>query len=431
MRAVLGLVLLALPVRALAQMPLAEASSSREAQLRPLLDVAHVTPGLSLTLLAQAVAEVERVDQESHGQTEWAAGAELAWRGDECHIVAAGGVARAIKENLTQNASAEQWSRVCAGGGLPVPQLELAERYEFQVRPSLYSPRSVLARPYSRLAVDGLLTFIDIPPGDPLSVRLQMGLFGFGYENVGQHSAGMGAGYSMFGAEAIAVRLWAPRQGPIARTDATVDILAMGGWFAEPDNPVAIQSLVVALTPVRVRALRLGSPHLLLDGEVALVGGGFTPPEAPPDVPRLTVPPADITTVTGSLTIYGGDEWHVAGAGYARTLRPTTDGFLLLEDRGTAWLTLRTNADQQILDLTLQGFGAHTTVQGAYGATDANTYGGGLGLGWLLARSMRLGFDAEVARSFYARLDAADPQPLPELGFRVLWSFSTLFGSRS
>jgi hypothetical protein len=44
---------------------------------------------------------------------------------------------------------------------------------------------------------------------------------------------------------------------------------------------------------------------------------------------------------------------------------------------------------------------------------------------------MRLGFDVEVARSFYARLDALDPRPLPEFGFRVLWSFSTLFGSRS
>jgi hypothetical protein len=424
-------VALALPVRAWAQMPPAESSSSREAELRPLIDVAQVTPGASFTTFAQAVAEVERSGDASHGQTEWALGAELAARGDGCRIAAIGGQGRAIKENLTQNASAEEWSRLCFGGGFPVPQLELSQRYEWQVRPSLYAARSVLARPYTRQVVDGLMTFIDLPPEDELTVRLQLGLFGFGWEQVTQHDAGLDAGYQMFGGEAIAARLLAPRQGPVARTDATVDILAMGGWFTQPENPVAMQTMLVSFIPVRVRALRLGDPHLLMDGEVALVGGGFVPPAAPPELPRLADPPAGIGTVTGNVTIYGGGEKHIAGIGYARTLRPTTDGLMLLEDRGTAWLTLHTIADYQYLEATLSLFAAHTSAQAAYGESSGNTYGGGLNLGWLLARTMKLGFDAEVARSFYARLDSDDPTPLPALGFRVIWSFSTLFGSRS
>ena len=428
---VVVLVALVLPARALAQMPVAESSSSREAELRPLLDVAQLTPGGSFTTFAQAVAEVERSGDVSHGQSEWALGAELAWRGDECHTAAIGGQGRAIKENLQQNASAEEWSRLCFGGGMPVPQVELSQRYEWQVRPSLYASRAVLARPYTRQVVDALITFIDVPPEDPLTVRLQLGLFGFGYEQMTQHDVGLSAGYQMFGAEAVAARLWAPKQGPVARTDATVDILAMGGWFSQPDDSLAIQSVAVSFIPVRVRALRLGNPHLLVDGELAIMGASFVPPNAPPDLPRVTVQPADITTVTGNLTIYGGGEKYITGAGIARTLRPTTDGLLLLEDRGSAWLTLHTIADHQFLEATLQLFAAHTSAQSAYGESHDDTYGGGLNLGWLLAQTMRLGFDAEVARSFYARLDAEDPRPQAALGFRVIWSFSTLFGSRS
>jgi hypothetical protein len=423
---------LALPSPALAQIPLADASSSREAQLRPLLDVAQITEGFSLTILAQAVAEVERADHESHGQTEWAAGAEVGWRGNECHSAAVGGIARAIKDNLTQSASAEQWSHLCAGGGLPVAQLDLAERYEWQVRPSLSAPRSVLARPYSRLVVDGVVTAVDLPPQDPLTVRLQFGRFAFGWERLTQHDVGgASAGYSWLGGELIGARLWAPREGPVARTDASVDFFAGSRWVAKPDDPIAMESVLVALTPLRARAIRLGSPYLLLDGEVAIASGGFEASAMVQQAPRFTVLPAEITNVTGNLTIYGGGISHVAGVGYARSLRPTTDGLVLLEDRGTVWLTLRTDADQQILEATLQLFAAHTRAQAPFGASDADTYGGGFTLGFLLARSMRLGFEAEVARSFYARLDADDPRPLPELGFRVLWSFSTLFGSRS
>src|SRR5262249_36788387 len=191
--------------------------------------------------------------------------------GDGCHSLAAGGQGRAIKENLSSDASAEQWARACVGGGFPIPELRIAERYEWQVRPSLVAPRQVLARPFSRVAVDASVAFIDIPPGDPLTVRLQMGLFAFGWESVTQRVAGIDAGYSQLGIEAIAARLIAPRQGPIARTDAVVDILAVGGWIADPADSTAMQQMVVVFTPARVRALRLGSQHLLFDGDLEVM----------------------------------------------------------------------------------------------------------------------------------------------------------------
>src|SRR5262249_35064604 len=125
-----------------------------------------------------------------------------------------------------------------------------------------------------------------------------------------------------------------------------------------------------------------------------------------------TSPSLDMSTPTGNLAIYGGNESVWAGAGISRSLFASVDGLLLIDERATGWLGGRYEHEEQQIELGVTGFGTRTTSLAILAAERVDwTWGGGLSFAYVLARRLRFGFDAEFARSFYTRLDGLLSQP--------------------
>jgi hypothetical protein len=199
--------------------------------------------------------------------------------------------------------------------------------------------------------------------------------------------------------------------------------------------------LVASLTPVRLRAVRLGTPHLLLDAEASFsVGTGVA--QGPPPSAEVrgvemvafagTDSGLETDTLTGNLALYGGNESISGGAGVSRSLLASIDGLLLVDERATGWVAAHYEHEEQLVEVGVSAFGTRTTSLPILAPERVDwTWGGGLSFAYILCHRLRFGFDAEFARSFYVRLDGQASQPLPEFGFRGIWTFSTLIGKRS
>jgi hypothetical protein len=387
------LCLIALPSPALAEV------ASRESHLRALFSAEESrSGGPRARLLLQAIAEAGRAGQASSGRLEQGLGIELSWARDACGELLLGGQARAYTENGHRGYSGEQWLTLCVTLGSRA--IELRHHLEWEVQPALSAARRMLPRPYRREAVELVERFLEHEaPG----ARLELMQFSLALTWIAQAQA----------PESIDASL---RLLPLAirRGDLRVELLEIAARTSIGESEERLAAMTVELHPIKARAAALGGRSLVLDIDVAYTMGRL-------DRVMSTEPPLALNALTGELALGLGPSRRHARIGARRTLFPTLDQRLALEDRAYAELRLSSDPVETWAVLALRAFVARTQLAPRpAGAREEVTAGGALDFGYYLTRSLRIGFSAEIARSFYAQL-GDDALPQAQLAARGLF----------
>jgi hypothetical protein len=164
---------------------------------------------------------------------------------------------------------------------------------------------------------------------------------------------------------------------------------------------------------MRARDVPLGFAGLRLDAALGYQLGDLTRDTIDPTA--MPMPIAHHERAAGELGIHDDR----AGIALTRGEYATFDVELAHEDRIATWLALHRGATT----ITLRSFAARTEVTSTTGHTDRAITGGGQTQLDRDVRGTHVTASAEVARSFYARLDA-DPSPHPDLAGRLLVTLS-------
>jgi hypothetical protein len=370
---------------------------SREEQMRRLetpLELASVKPRLRAALYAQGVAD--------SGQTlEGALGVEVAVESEACRYVVIGGQARLSTRAGETASSAEQWASVCPFSGMF--HLELTHHLEWDVRPSFAAPRIYPRAPYSRERIGVLWRSLDIDLGD-------------------------GMRFIFADVETEIAVAFAPEQSEMTvRLDFIRFVGTHGGsvdLFRTRVHDVirGTSTFAMEFAPVALGNVRLGRDDLRLDAEAGFVVGQISLlDEDPMTPPELLVA---VTTFSARTRVRGGGDRLSWSGGYVRSIFPTLDGAIALEDRFSASAGHRRGA----WTVGAQGFAAVTNLWDATRDHDVGVTGGGeLSAGRDLGHGLHAGAFAEIARTYYAELDGT--APTPTLGARALLVLSARIGN--
>ena len=378
-------------------------AASQEAEMRRLeeeplqLELVSARPRLRAALFAQAIADSSR-------GLEGALGAELSVESEACRYFVAGGQARLASRDGQTSSSAEQWASACLFSGFF--HLELRHHLEWEVRPSFAAPRVYPRAPYSRERIGLIWRSLDF--------ELDQGMrFVFGDVDVEMAVALAPApvsGQSQMTVRMDFLRFVGPQGGSVDLFRVRVqDVFHGTDAFAMEFAPIALSNLRFFRDDVRFAA------------EAGFAAGVISlPTDDDPMTPPLTL--VELMTFAARARLHGGTPWLAWQGGYVRSVFPTLDGALALEDRLTAAASHRRGP----WTAGAEGFTAFTQLFTVRDHDAAFTAGVDLSAGRDLGHGLHAGAFAQLARTFYAELDGGDPTPT--LAARALLVLSARIG---
>ena len=269
----------------------------------------------------------------------------------------------------------------------------------YELRPELAAPRALLPRRYTggRVRVEGSVF-------ETTTRHLMGGLFMYRVDVDIVDQAGVR--YTRFDGVLDGITLIPPRfvYGNSKMPDQIVAIdadelvilgLVLGGSWG-PTH----EAIVGGLSLGRLRGLRIHR-GLALDAELRIGAGDVRDNTGPATgEPRPLI--AEIMTPSGHLGLTGEVPAFAWSARLTREVRPAFDAAIALEDRLDGTVVLR----RWLPGTTVSAFAARTGVYARPAATAAWTGGVAVARSFALSDHLSLAVRGEVARSWYAVLDA-------------------------
>lgn len=321
--------------------------------------------------------------------------------------------------------SGEQWLSGCfAIEKNIVPVVMLGHRLEWNVRPAFSASPIYWRAPLTRetISVDLSLVDADVSLFEPTShARFRFGHAAVDISYLVQNARDIARSRIGVGVDMSVVQWFEPRIGPFGRLDHSVDVLRVSMRNVEEASRAlpGWSSNGLELSPVSLTAKRLGG-SLLFDARIGWALGTINRFDR--DVPRDPSPKApppvlSVSTVGGEAAIYGGNDTDWGGVRYSRSVIPTLDFTLGRHDRLSAWITHRMGR----AEVSSNGFLATTTFWDRSATSVTNRTGGiDARAAWSLDGGVRFEISAEMARTFYARVDETNLSPRAEWGFRSM-----------
>ena len=333
--------------------------------------------------------------------------------------------------------SGEQWLSGCfAMEKNIVPVVLLGHRLEWNVRPAFSAAPVYWRAPLTRetVSIDLSLLDADVSLFEPTSrARFRFGHAAVDVAYLVQNARDVARSRISVSVDMSVVQWFEPRIGPFGRLDHAVDVLrislrnveeasrALPGWSSNG----------LDLSPVSLTAKRLGG-GLLFDARIGWALGTINrfdrkvprDPNTPPPPPVLSV-----STMGGEAAIYGGTDTDWGGVRYTRAVLPTLDFTLGRHDRLSAWITHRVGR----AEVSSNAFIATTTFWDRDAASTTGRTGGlDARAAWSFDGGLRFELSAELARTFYARVDENDVSPRAEWGVRsmAMLTFAPFGGPR-
>jgi len=307
---------------------------------------------------------------------------------------------------------------------MAAPGLTVTHHLEYDVRPALSSRRTWLRRRHSgqSVTVDGSAF-----EGKDSQLPYASALFPYHVAVDKNAQEGNGQAVWMVSVDIEAVTFTPPRtiimgdpHAPAALIHIPADELAILGLFirtAQADGGLDVT--VGGLDLGRIDGLDV-APNVTLDAKVGLALGSIWDRSGPE--PQSI---ADVTSPRGYLGATFTWEPATWTARYTRDVSPTFDGAIAIEDR----LSHAVQLHRGLPGVQLTGFAAYTTLYEMAGTTGDWTGGATVARTWDLGDHLSFLVSGEVARSYYARLDA-DARPVPEAAARVMAVLSARAGTR-
>jgi hypothetical protein len=355
------------------------------------------------------------------------AGGSLATGGlsDRCRYLSVEGAVSSSAAETGSTTSASSTATVCLFKNdvvnLGAPGFAISHHLEYDVKPALSARRLWLRRRFTgqRISVEGSAF-------EAHDVRLPYGAAIFPYRVDVDLGAQEGEQRVLWSFETEGLRITPPRaivMGDIYAPDAIIripaDDLALLGLFVRGTDTELAQIIVGGLDLGRIAGLSLGRGWTL-DAKLGFAFGSVSPHAS-------MVATVDVTTPRGFVAATLSTE-HVQWTGrFEHDAQPTFDAAIAVEERATSTAVMK----RWLPGVELAGFFAYTRLYEVSGTTGDWTGGASVKRAWQLGDHLTFAVSGEVARSYYARLDAAtDARPVPETAARAMATLTARVGTR-
>lgn len=352
---------------------------------------------------------------------ELGAGAEVWYQGTVCRLISIGGAGTLLFGDEGQVAVGHERASLCLGGsngkGTEVKLIELTHSLDWDRKPTLFMPRSVLRRRYRQQKIEGL------------------------WGGISHSEDGKQWLYGIEMRPHFTLSSQNPETGQIEQSAWGLDFLMIGWRGTNEDESLrevevmkidllsfdsdAGGAFVTTLQFLSLENFEVGH-GFFLDGALSRQqgsNGALAPNQA------VAEEQADNRVMWGGrAAVRWSDDAVAAGAVVSRDIEPTFTGRLAKDTRVESHVTAR----YQFLEATARAFFARTVTVARPVDNQPNEvdYTGGVGLDLILNwRFAQFSFSNELARSFYTRFDD-DPTPSAALGFQAFVRMSVLFGER-